>query len=272
MTSFLQRALERNAVVRRNATMEDNRHSVRYAITRERIMHGWTPTDQTELPLGGVVELPNEIAIFPLPRVVLLPGEVLPLHVFEPRYRELVRDALDANRLIGVVEYASGHEESEGKTTPVRQIGCVGFIAEHEMLEDGRYLIWLIGLERFQIEEELFSDTAYRKVRVVYTPLNAMNDPVTGFQALRDELHQTLPRLVDVDDASRLLLKNQMREVSDSQLIALACQILELPSHRKRAVLEAETQVGRFLMVYEDLFKRLEDHPEVGQLAEETLN
>ena len=95
---------------------------------------------------------------------------------------------------------------------------------------------------------------------------------LAGIRPLRQELRNFLPTLVDLDDASREQFSNHMAEVSDAQLIALASQILELPSERKQTLLEAGTLSERFLMVYEDLYRHLDQNPEFGAFSPEELN
>jgi Lon protease-like protein len=223
-------------------------------------------------PPQGTANVPDVIPIFPLPHVVLLPGEVLPLHIFEPRYTDLVRDAIASHRVIGMVEYQPGFSESESTLPPVREVGCVGFIAQHEELPDGRYMLWLIGLERFRIEDELDLDTSYRQVRVDYIPAQESPKKLAGIRALRQELRVLLPGLLDLDDASRAQFAAHVAEVSDTQLIALACQILELPSDRKQEVLEANSLSDRFLMVYEDLYRHLDGNPDFDAIEPDELN
>ncbi len=81
-----------------------------------------------------------------------------------------------------------------------------------------------------------------------------------------------MPRLIDLDEAGRETLREQLVEISDSQLIALACQILELPSSLKRRLLETDHQIDRFLLVVEELYRHLETNPEAGDGPAETLN
>jgi Lon protease-like protein len=235
-------------------------------------MHGSAFEDGPKAPPPETVHVPDVIPIFPLPRVVLLPSEVLPLHVFEPRYIEMVGDAVASHRVIGMVEVLPGHEDELPQSPPVREIGCVGFIAAHEELEDGRFLMWLLGLERFRLERELEVPTSYRQVQVQYSPTPESPKRLAGIRPLRQELRSLLPTLVDLDDASRELFTNHMAEVSDAQLIALASQILELPAERKQTLLEAGTLSERFLMVYEDLYRHLDQNPEFGSFAPEELN
>jgi Lon protease-like protein len=235
-------------------------------------MHGSTFETGPKAPPLETVDVPDVIPIFPLPRVVLLPSEVLPLHIFEPRYVEMVRDALASHRVIGVVDVIPGHETELPQSPPVREVGCVGFIATHEELEDGRFLMWLLGLERFTIEQELEVETSYRQVRVRYKPTTESPKRLAGIRPLRQELRTLLPNFVDLDESSREQFASHMAEVSDAQLIALASQILEIPSERKQVLLEAQTLSERFLMVYEDLYRHLDTNPEFGNFSPEELN
>ena len=220
----------------------------------------------------GMIQIPQVIPIFPLPRTVLMPGEVLPLHIFEPRYRDMVRDALASHMVIGMVEALPDSKTVDPGAGAVRNVGSVGFIAHHQELPDGRYMLWLLGLERFQIDEELVADTPYRQVRVSYLPADESDQRLAGIQPLRQELKILLPQLVKIDDTTRDLLTGQIKEISDTQLIALACQILEMPSHRKQQVLETNSVVDRFLMVYEDVYRNLDVNPDFDQIEDSQLN
>ncbi len=235
-------------------------------------MHASPPFSGMTTPPPETVQVPDIIPIFPLPKVVLLPGEILPLHIFEPRYVEMVRDAIASHRVIGMVEVEPGHETELPFTPPVRDVGCVGFIAAHEELPDGRYLMWLVGLERFRIEEEIGSETMYRQVRVQYEPTPESPKRLSEIRPVREELRTILPDLVDLDPPSRGLFARHLEEVSDSQLVALACQILEIASGRKQEILEADSLSDRFLMVYEDLYRHLEVNPEFDNLQPHQLN
>jgi hypothetical protein len=220
----------------------------------------------------GTIRVPDVIPIFPLTGTVLMPGEVLPLHIFEPRYRAMVRDALATRKVIGMVQALPASADEDVGLAKVREVGCLGLIAQHEELPDGRFLMWLLGLERFRIDQELATAAAYRQVRVHYTPVESSALGLAGIQPLRQELRSMLPRLVDADDSTQSLLVRQMEEVSDTQLIALACQILELGADRKQAILEAASQIDRFLMVYEDVYRHLDQHPHDETLQPTTLN
>lgn len=106
----------------------------------------------------------SRLPIFPLPRVQLFPHALLPLHVFEPRYRDMVRDAMAGERLIAVVALEPGFEADYHGRPPVRPIIGVGRVVGHEPLEEGRANIVLRGLARARIERELPPAERYRLV------------------------------------------------------------------------------------------------------------
>ena len=106
-----------------------------------------------------------EIPIFPLPNVVLFPRTLLPLHIFEPRYRQMVRDVLDGSRQIGMVLAKSTRETDASIAYEVHSVGGLGRISEVKELDDGRYDIVLSGVSRFRILEFL-EEVPYRRARV----------------------------------------------------------------------------------------------------------
>jgi Lon protease-like protein len=107
-------------------------------------------------------DLPGTMPVFPLTGVLLLPRAALPLNVFEPRYLELVDDALKGNRLVGMIQ------PTESEETVLRpklsQVGCAGRIISWRETEDNRYLITLAGICRFRVKEEISVLSAYRQV------------------------------------------------------------------------------------------------------------
>ena len=107
-------------------------------------------------------DLPGTMPVFPLTGVLLLPRAALPLNVFEPRYLELVDDALKGNRLVGMIQ------PTESEETVLRpklsQVGCAGRVISWRETEDNRYLITLAGLCRFRVKQEISALSAYRQV------------------------------------------------------------------------------------------------------------
>ncbi len=118
----------------------------------------------------GPVDLPEVIPVFPLPGALLLPRGQMPLNIFEPRYMEMIDDALASrHRLIGMIQPDSGNPGPDDKPN-LFKVGCVGRITQIAESGDGRYLMQLTGVARFRVEEELTVATAYRQCRVTYAP------------------------------------------------------------------------------------------------------
>ena len=107
----------------------------------------------------GAATTTTRLSIFPLPGAVLYPGLQLPLHIFEPRYRALVSDALARDRRIALIQ-----PQSREDGAPLFRVGCVGKIAQFEALDDGRYNLVLEGEARFRLLREIDAATAFRQV------------------------------------------------------------------------------------------------------------
>jgi hypothetical protein len=184
--------------------------------------------------------LPPTIPVFPLPNVVLFPQVFLPLHIFEPRYRDMVAAALEGDRLIGMVLLRPGWEaEYEGRP-PVYPTGCAGLITNHERLPDGRYNIVLRGLEKFRIVEET-PGRSYRVARV-----EPLHEPL--IDADRDAIRAARRRL-----EALLVPQPQGRgseakvppAMADEDLINALAQYMELEPLEKQALLERRGLLAR---------------------------
>src|SRR6266508_3062598 len=121
------------------------------------------------------VALPEILAVFPLTGVMLLPGTVLPLHIFEPRYRAMVEDALEANNIFGMIQPYVPQDDNRGPgpgaenvAPDLYKVGCAGYIDKWEKLPDGRFFVELKGVNRFRLTEELGLLRGYRRVRAEY--------------------------------------------------------------------------------------------------------
>ncbi|HZS65397.1 MAG TPA: LON peptidase substrate-binding domain-containing protein [Xanthobacteraceae bacterium] len=118
----------------------------------------------------GPGDLPQTLAVFPLPGALLLPRGQLPLNIFEPRYLAMVDDALrDGHRVIGMIQPDQAHPGNPVKPC-LYKVGCAGRITQIAETGDGRYVLQLTGVARFRVEEELTVATAYRQCRVTYHP------------------------------------------------------------------------------------------------------
>ena len=119
--------------------------------------------------MRGVDSLPSTIPIFPLDDLMVFPNILRPLHIFEPRYRAMVADALKGDGVIGMIQLRPGYEANYEGRPPVFAIGCAGVITKSEQLPDGRYNIVLRGLVKFRILSEDQS-RPYRLARVEAIP------------------------------------------------------------------------------------------------------
>lgn len=105
----------------------------------------------------------TSIPLFPLPDFFLFPGAVVPLHIFEPRYRQMVDDLMDTAGRLVTASVRRQHAGQLAQSPPVFPVGGLGEIVHHKCLEDGRYLVWLLGLSRVSMDE-IPSERLYRKV------------------------------------------------------------------------------------------------------------
>jgi len=114
-------------------------------------------------------DLPQVIPVFPLPGAILLPRGQLPLNIFEPRYLNMIDDAMAGDRIIGMVQPQGGPQRLPG----LSPIGCAGRITSFAETSDGRYLITLTGCARFRMSGEIPAQTPYRQIRADFTPFEA---------------------------------------------------------------------------------------------------
>ncbi|MGH7790618.1 MAG: LON peptidase substrate-binding domain-containing protein [Candidatus Binatia bacterium] len=187
------------------------------------------------------MELPAHVPLFPLPNAVLFPGVPLPLHVFEPRYREMVRDVeRREDRLIGMVLLRGEWRKDYYGAPEIFSVGCAGRMVSVEPLPDGRYNILLHGLREFTVVEER-TGHSYREAAVRWRP--AVDGGVPS--ELRTRIHALMQRFLEDREptlVSRLLSDTSL---SDELLINFLCYALEFSSMEKQALLEAPSLLER---------------------------
>lgn len=176
--------------------------------------------------------LPPTIPIFPLPNVVLFPNVFLPLHIFEPRYRTMVEDALNGDRIIGMALLRPGWEgDYEGRPS-IYPIGCAGVITHHERLADGRFNIVLRGMEKFRVLGEE-STKPYRIAIVENVP---EPDPELFRDAMRDARRRLESLLVPQPEGQAE--PKVPSSMPDEDLVNALAQYLEFDPVEKQALLE----------------------------------
>jgi Lon protease-like protein len=174
------------------------------------------------------------LPLFPLPNVVLFPNVFLPLHIFEPRYREMVSDAIAGDRMIGMVLLRPGWENDYEGRPPVFEIGSSGVITHFERLSDGRYNIILRGLERFRILEEDASRSYRRAMVERLSEDGRAADDRTVIRRLRARLEALIAPTVAKSSADVI----NASAMGDEDLINALAQYLDLEPLEKQALLE----------------------------------
>ena len=197
----------------------------------------WSPARaQNPAPTGS---LPAVIPIFPLDSPTLFPNGSFPLHIFEPRYRAMIADALKGDRIIGMVMLQPGHEaEYEGRP-PIFPVGCAGLITDYQELPDGRYNIVLGGLVKFRVTSEDQS-RAYRLAHVTVLP-ETLDDRETT--SLRESRRQIEALLLSMSD--RLGIDQIFPGIPDEQVVDELSQHLPMPPLTRQQFLEREDPLAR---------------------------
>ena len=172
---------------------------------------------------------PNKIPVFPLSGVIYFPKTNLPLNIFEQRYLNLVNDAYNSNKLMGMVQ---SKRESEN----VYQVGCLGKISEYQKIKDGRVLINLTGLSRFRILEEVSNNKLYREFKVNYENFG---------EDIKDVKYDVNTKLL-IEKAKDFFKKNglllnwkEFEKLDETQRINTLSMIAPVSNEEKQKLLEA---------------------------------
>ncbi len=186
-------------------------------------------------------DLPDTIAVFPLPGAVLLPRSRLPLHIFEPRYLQMFEDVLKTpQRLIGMIQPSP----VPGDEDALYRIGCVGRVSQFSETEDGRYMITLSGLSRYRVIREVDGFSPYRRCKVDWK----------GFERDlgKSERDGGFDRTMFLGLLERFLARQHrttdweaLKEAEDELLINSLSMLLELDPEDKQALLEAPSLTAR---------------------------
>jgi Lon protease-like protein len=142
--------------------------------------------------LAALASFPGTVRLFPLPNLVLFPQVVQGLHIFEPRYRQLMADAVSTDMLITLALLKPGWEDDYDNAPPIFDVACLGRVMQYEKLPDGRYNLRLKGISRVRLTDEIPTDKLYRVARA---DLIVEEPPACGMSDLRHKLAEAvLPR------------------------------------------------------------------------------
>ena len=193
-----------------------------------------------------IADLPDTIAVFPLPGAILLPRSRLPLHIFEPRYLAMVEDCLKTDhRMIGMIQPRTGQGKADQAGVSVLSaVGCAGRISSFSETDDGRYMITLVGISRFRVDAEVAGFVPYRRCKVDWSDFS---------DDLRSEDGQADFRRDDfMDKLSRYLKQrnlgvdwSSLKEAEDELLVNALSILCPFAPEEKQALLEARTLSDR---------------------------
>ena len=191
--------------------------------------------------IPGFDQLPGTLPIFPLPDAVVMPGSDLPLNIFEPRYLNMVADAMSSHRMFGMLQPDPSRPE---QPEAVYNTGCAGRITTYQETSDGRIALVLTGICRFDIRQELDSTRGYRLV-------------VPDWEPYRTDCEEPLSSAVEHRDRLMYLLKNYFNatqletdwktvmRIAPDRLVNTLTTLLPLSALEKQAILEAITPQER---------------------------
>ena len=210
----------------------------------------WAQSTAPDRVQSGVM-LPGTIPIFPLPDPMLFPKVSRPLHIFEPRYRAMVADALKGDRIIGMVTLRPGYEADYEGRPPVYAIGCAGVITDIEELPDGRFNLVLQGLVKFRITAE-DNSRAYRLARVDAMPESSSEEERAALRNLRPELEAVLAAAAGPSRSGPV-----PPEIPDEDLVNTLAQYLDFDPLDRQDLLEQSSVISRSQVLIDLLQKKL---------------
>ncbi|WP_291844800.1 LON peptidase substrate-binding domain-containing protein [Maricaulis sp.] len=198
------------------------------------------------------ISLPDRLPLFPLGGAILLPGEILPLNVFEPRYLNMLDDVRRDGGHIGIIQTRPG---GDPQCPDLARVGGVGRLKQWQETEDGRYLITLVGVSRFRLVRELDATTPYRVAEPDYTPFSDDLLPRHEPSGERERLLQLLQAWFQAEH-----LTADWRSLRDAPMAVLVDQLsmsAPFPSGDRQALLEAPDATSRLELMQSLLAARI---------------
>jgi Lon protease-like protein len=193
----------------------------------------------------------KRVPVFPLPNVVFFPKTLLPLHIFEPRYRQMVTHCLALDQRMAVALLKPGWKEDYHAKPDFHAVATVGKIVEHEELPDGRFNLVLEGLERVQLEEEGTADLAANEEAILYRRALAIPFPEKNTTAGTEDQKIIQVRLTQVADdlleamGSKEDSASFRAEIPFEAYVNRIAATFDLPQEVKQSLLEIDDLVAR---------------------------
>ena len=191
------------------------------------------------------------IPLFPLPTTVFYPNTFLPLHIFEPRYRSMVADALEGEGKIGVILLKAGWEKDYHGTPEIMNIGCVGKIERHSQLPEGKYNILLSGLHRFRILQEI-EGKLYRQAQIeILEEINNQNLTVDSLPIKKQVIENMKRYLENISDGEKIEQALDMENCDTlAQFVDRIAYHFDLPASKMQEFLEEQDVHKRANILY----------------------
>ena len=197
---------------------------------------------------AGPAEMPTTIPLFPLAGALLLPRRPIQLTVFEPRYLEMLDDALSGERLIGVIQPSVEEEMISDPAPELYPLGCAGRIVQYAEIGDGRCFLTLMGVARFRLTAEAPSQGPYRIAVADYSPFSEDFLEGAGEAAVdRDDLLETLKRVAEVNEIK--VVWSDIKKASNEALVNGLSMMSPCGPKEKQALLEAKDLKSRAEML-----------------------
>ena len=205
----------------------------------------------------------GKVRVFPLPAVSLFPGVVLPLHIYEPRYRALVESALDSDQLIAMATLKPGWQSDYHGRPPLEPTACLGKIATHHRFEDGKYNLLVVGVARIQLNEELEPPEAFRRYNAKLLQ-EVTETSVSELTPIHDELVNLFRKALPSADIPEQLQRLLDPDTPLSLLADLTAYSLPI-SHEAKLRALAETNVKKrsekLIVAVNELVSQQSDQP-----------
>ncbi len=212
------------------------------------------------------LSLPHQVPIFPLPNLVFFPGTVVPLHIFEPRYLQMIQDVLAGEGVLALTLLKPGWEAHDGDNPPIHTVGCAGRLLEVTNLPEGRFNIRLAGLARVRLDE-YEAHRPYRMARADLLPERLPADGCAEMLEARNDLLGAYGLLVAEITGCQSLALEGARSAPFHALVNTLSAHLDLPSVIKQELLDVDDVLERSKAVTHVLrseLERLSEHKTSG--------
>lgn len=197
------------------------------------------------------------VPVFPLPNVVLFPKTLVPLHIFEERYRLMTREAISGDRRIALALLREGWESEYQGNPPVHEVGCLGRIENYEELDEGKYNIVLAGVQRLRFLREI-DHSPYRLAEV--EPLEELlcDDEDSDVIWRRNKLSGLFTRYTELSTGGKYRAVELVPQLNFEALVNIVASTLNLPPQEKQTLLEIDEVTNRCDLLIPALRQQLE--------------